>query len=61
MIPIRAIQSVAKVESELKLTDAQKVKYADYLQNQFQIFLKDEFLDFYLRNDYEEVMIRGTR
>ena len=55
-IPICAIESIAKVSFDLKLTDKQKIKFKDCLQNQLQIVLKEDFLDYYLRLDYEELM-----
>jgi hypothetical protein len=55
-IPLSAIQSVVKVDFELNLTEKEEIRNADFLDNQFEIFLKDDFLDMYLRSDYETQM-----
>ena len=51
-IPILAIKHIQKVDLEIKLKKTDK-KGLEYKQNTFEIFLKDDFLDFFLRADYE--------
>jgi hypothetical protein len=60
-IPTSAICSINRVNFDLKLTEKNKAKFADFLNNQIQITLKDDFLDLYLRSDYEEVMRKRVR
>lgn len=51
-IPIIAIQSVERVTYDLQLKKSDK-KGKDLTQNMFEVFLKEDFLDIFLRHDYE--------
>ena len=51
-IPIIAIKSIERVYYELQLKKTDK-KGRDLCKNTFEIFLKEDFLDIFLRADYE--------
>lgn len=52
-IPIAAIKKVERVNFELHFKQSEKEKQAKVIENQFEVFLKDGFLDLYLKPDYE--------
>ena len=52
-IPITAIKKVEKVDFELPFKKNEKEKYSLYLNNEFEIYLKADFLNLYLSPDYE--------
>lgn len=52
-IPVAAIKRVEKVQFEIVLNAREADKYQPYIQNQIEIYLKDDFLDLYLRPTYE--------
>jgi hypothetical protein len=52
-IPIKAIKRVERVNFDLPFSKREKDKYAPYLDQQFEIFLKDDFIDIYLKPTYE--------
>jgi hypothetical protein len=53
-IPILAIKKVEKVNFDLYFNKKEQEKSAPYNDNQFEIFLKDDFIDIYLRPEYEQ-------
>lgn len=52
-IPILAIKKVERVDFELFFNKREQDKAAQFNPNQFEIFLKDDFIDIYLRPEYE--------
>ena len=52
-IPILAIKKVQRVNFELFFNKREQEKAAGFNPNQFEIFLKDDFIDIYLRPEYE--------
>ena len=55
-IPTAAFKKVKKVKFDLQLDKQEAEKHADFLDNQFEIFLRDDFLHLYLRPNYEYMM-----
>lgn len=55
-IPLAAIKKVERVHFELPINKKDLEKNAEFLENQFEIFLKDGFLDIYLPPDYDKRM-----
>ena len=53
-IPFLAVKLVEKVDLELKLNKGDK-KGQEFASHTFEILLKDDFLDFFLRSDYEQL------
>lgn len=53
-IPLIAIKTIQKVNLDIKLKKNDK-KGSLFVANAFEIFLKDDFLDFFLRSDYEQL------
>lgn len=53
-IPIAAIKKVEKVSFDLKIGKKDAEKYAEYNQNQFEVYLKDDFIEIFVRPDYEQ-------
>lgn len=51
-VPLIAIKSIEKVEFDIKLKKTDK-KGQLYVKNMFEIHLKEDFLDLFLRSDYE--------
>ena len=52
-IPVAAIKKVVKVHFELPLKKKEAEKYDQFVENQFEIYLKDDFIDLYLKPTYE--------
>jgi hypothetical protein len=52
-IPLKAIKKVERVDFELPFSKKDKEKYFSCMNNMFEIFLKDDFLELYLKPDYE--------
>ena len=52
-IPITAIKSVERVTFDLPFKKAEKDKHSAFLENQFEIQLKSDFLEFFLKPEYE--------
>lgn len=52
-IPITAIKKIERVNFDLPFKKAEKEKYGNYLSNQFEIYLKGDFLDMFLSPEYE--------
>jgi hypothetical protein len=50
--PVIAIKGIERLYSELPLKKSDK-KGHEITKNTFEIFLKDDFLDLFLRHDYE--------
>jgi len=59
-IPLIAIKSIDKVEYPVKLKKNDK-KGAVLVANMFEIFLKEDFLDLYMRPDYERLFNPDTK
>ena len=59
-IPIKAVEKVEKNTLEIKLKKGDK-KGEAYMQNTFAIFMKDDFLDLFLRPDYEMLFNPDTK
>ena len=53
-IPIAAIKKVQRVNFDLHFSKKDKAKYDEVLQYQFEVFLKEGFLDLYLKPDYDK-------
>lgn len=53
-IPVAAIKKVERVDFELPLSKKEREKLSAITVNQFEIFLKDDFIDIFLRPDYEQ-------
>lgn len=53
-LPIIAIKSIERVFYDLPLKKHDK-KGRDLAKNMFEIHLKEDFLDIFLRSDYEKV------
>jgi len=51
-IPILGIKNVERVEYDLKLKKTDK-KGKEMIKHSFELFLKEDFLDLFLRADYE--------
>jgi hypothetical protein len=47
-IPVEAFQKVEKVNFDLSLSKKDKTRFADFCDNQFEIFLKNDFIDYYV-------------
>ena len=47
-IPVEAIKKVEKVNFDLHFSKKDKVRFSNLLENQFEIFLKNDFIDFYV-------------
>lgn len=58
--PLNAVKSIDRVTIDLKLKKTDK-KGKDLLKNTFEIFLKDDFLDIFLRSDYEQIFAPDTK
>lgn len=59
-IPISAIKSIDRIDYDLKLKKTD-VKGHDMLTHAFEIFLKEDFLDIFLRPDYERLVLPDTK
>lgn len=53
-IPVAAIKKVERVNFELHFKKGDHEKNARLIENQFEIYLKEGFLDLYLRPEYEQ-------
>lgn len=60
-IPMHALDQCARVNFDLGLKKEQTIQNSEFLVNQFEIFLKDDFLPFYLKNNYEVVMQKHSK
>ena len=58
--PIIAIKSVEKIDFEIQLKKTDK-KGHDLAKNMFEIYLKEDFLDIFLRSDYEQLFAPDTK
>lgn len=52
-IPILAIKKVERVNFDLFFNKREQEKAASFNPNQFEIYLKEDFIDIYLRPEYE--------
>ena len=52
-IPIVAIKKVERVHFDLPMSKKEKEKHTQSIENLFEIHLKDDFIDIYLKPDYE--------
>lgn len=52
-IPVAAIRLVERVHFDLPMSKKEKEKQGVYIDNLFEIHLKDDFIDIYLRPGYE--------
>jgi hypothetical protein len=59
-IPLIAIKNIDRVYCELQLKKTDK-KGKDLVKNTFEIFLKEDFLDIFLRSDYENLFNPDTK
>lgn len=53
-IPVAAIKKVERVQFDLPINRKEKDKLAVFTLNEFEVFLKDDFIDIFLRPDYEQ-------
>jgi hypothetical protein len=51
-VPLIAVKCIEKVDFEIKFKKGEK-KGPMFQKNMFEIFLKEDFLDLFLRSDYE--------
>lgn len=58
--PVIAIKSIERIDNEVQLKKTDK-KGKELQKNMFEIFLKDDFLDLFLRPDYEQLFAPDTR
>jgi len=58
-IPILAIKKVERVNFNLYFNKKEQERAAAFNDTQFEIFLKDDFIDIYLRPDYESRLSCG--
>lgn len=58
--PVIAIKSIERISADLQLKKTDK-KGHELAKNMFEIFLKDDFLDIFLRPDYEQLFAPDTR
>ena len=54
-IPVEAFLKVEKVNFDLKIIEKNKARFQDYTDNQFEIFLKDDFIDYYVNLEMDRV------
>lgn len=59
-VPIAAIKSIERIDYDLKLKKSDKKGY-DMATHAFEIFLKEDFLDLFLRPDYERLVLPDTK
>lgn len=57
--PVIAIKNIEKITSELQLKKTDK-KGRELQKNMFEIYLKEDFLDLFLRADYEKFFAPDT-
>ena len=55
-----AIKSIERIDVDLQLKKTDK-KGKDLQKNMFEIHLKDDFLDLFLRADYEKLFAPDTK
>ena len=55
-VPMRALEQCSKVNFDLGLSKTQAQQQSDFLINQFELFLKDDFLALYLKQNYDSIM-----
>ena len=55
-VPMRALEQCSKVNFDLGLSKTQAQQQSDFLINQFELFLKDDFLALYLKLNYDSIM-----
>jgi len=53
-IPVTAIAKVERVDLDLPCSERDREKFKDLLKNKFEIFLKEDFLDYFLQTDYDK-------
>ncbi|CDW84418.1 UNKNOWN [Stylonychia lemnae] len=58
--PIIAIKNIEKIDLDIKLKKTDK-KGQELQKNMFEIYLKDDFLDIFLRSDYEQLFAPDTK
>ena len=58
--PFNAIKSIDRVHFDVQLKKTDK-KGQDLQKNMFEIFLKEDFLDIFLRPDYEQLFNPDTK
>lgn len=59
-IPIIAVKNIDRVYYELQLKKTDK-KGKELVKNTFEIFLKEDFLDLFLRADYEQLFSTDSK
>ena len=59
-IPLIAVKSIEPIQLDIKLKKDDK-KGAEYVKHTFEIFLKEDFLDLFLRSDYENLFNPETK
>jgi len=52
-IPVASMKKVERVNFDLPMGKKEKEKHAEIIDTQFEIYLKEGFLDLYLKPDYE--------
>jgi hypothetical protein len=56
-IPITAIKRVERVNFELPFKKGEKEKHQLYIENQFEVHLKSDFLEYFLKPEYESRLL----
>jgi hypothetical protein len=47
-VPVEAFLKVERVDFDLKIGEKNQKRFGDLIENQFEIFLKDDFIDYYV-------------
>ena len=53
-VPVAAIKKVVRVQFELPFKKQEQEKYQQYNDNQFEVYLKDDFFELYLKPTYDQ-------
>lgn len=53
-IPVKAILKVEHVDFDVHMSKKEKAKFEECLPNQFEIYVKEDFIDFYMSADYDQ-------
>ena len=54
-IPVEAFLKVERVDFDLKIVEKNQARFQDYQDNQFEIFLKDDFIDYYVNLEMDRI------
>lgn len=54
-VPIEAFLKVENVNFDLRINDRNKTRFSELQENQFEIFLKDDFIDYYVNLEMDRI------